>query len=59
MALNIGHKRRLTLIDLFEAIQAGGFKENVNITTIVCYAGGWAVEAQKLWTEKDTCVNQF
>ena len=61
LALNTGSgvKRRLTLKDLFLAIKAGGFKGIVHITTIVCYAGGWAVEAQKLWTEKHTCVNQF
>ena len=60
LALNIGVKKRLTLIDLFEAIKAAGFKGWVYITTIVCYAGGWAVEAQRLWTKsRHPCVSQL
>ena len=61
LALNTGDgvKKRLTLIDLFNAIKSGGFEGYVSITNIVCYAGGWAVEGEKLWTEKHPCVNKF
>ena len=55
-ALNEGS---VTLVSLLKAIKNGGFKGTVQIISIVPYAGGWAVEAKRLWTKKHQCVSQF
>ena len=51
--------KRFTLINVFEAIKEGGFRNLVKITNQSCFSGGWPIEACRLWYSKHPCVSNF
>ena len=52
-------RKKVSLINVLEAIKASGFKRSVVLTTDCCYSGHFPVLAKKFWNEKHPCVSQF